>query len=135
MGLAEDEMPEVTPRVVSHGFMRGALVARIGGGSGPTDGGGQAVNAVGSLQADVASAFVTTEQTSMARVEASTVMVDAAMVDGNLALKATSAHAQIAEARIKGYEGESCGECGNFTLVRNGTCLKCDTCGSTSGCS
>jgi len=40
-----------------------------------------------------------------------------------------------AEARIKGYEGESCQECGNFTLVRNGTCMKCDTCGSTSGCS
>jgi ribonucleoside-diphosphate reductase alpha chain len=43
--------------------------------------------------------------------------------------------AQIRAARIKGYEGDSCGECGNFTLVRNGTCLKCDTCGSTSGCS
>ncbi len=41
----------------------------------------------------------------------------------------------IAEARIKGYEGEACSDCGNFTLVRNGTCLKCDTCGSTSGCS
>ena len=39
------------------------------------------------------------------------------------------------EARMKGYEGESCGECGNFTMVRNGTCLKCDTCGGTSGCS
>ncbi len=39
------------------------------------------------------------------------------------------------EARMKGYEGESCSECGNFTMVRNGTCLKCDTCGSTSGCS
>ncbi|HZT49796.1 MAG TPA: hypothetical protein VFA64_17625, partial [Hyphomicrobiaceae bacterium] len=42
---------------------------------------------------------------------------------------------RIAEARVKGYEGESCRECGNFTLVRNGTCLKCDTCGGTSGCS
>ena len=42
---------------------------------------------------------------------------------------------RIAAARMKGYEGESCGECGNFTMVRNGTCLKCDTCGSTSGCS
>jgi len=40
-----------------------------------------------------------------------------------------------AEAKAKGYEGEACGECGNFTLVRNGTCLKCDTCGSTTGCS
>ena len=34
-----------------------------------------------------------------------------------------------AEAKAKGYEGEACGTCGNFTLVRNGTCLKCDTCG------
>ena len=31
---------------------------------------------------------------------------------------------QIIEAKMKGYEGDSCGECGNFTLVRNGTCLK-----------
>jgi ribonucleoside-diphosphate reductase alpha chain len=42
---------------------------------------------------------------------------------------------QEIEAKIKGYEGEACGECGNFTLVRNGTCMKCNTCGSTSGCS
>jgi ribonucleoside-diphosphate reductase alpha chain len=39
------------------------------------------------------------------------------------------------EARLKGYEGDMCGECGNYTMVRNGTCLKCETCGSTSGCS
>jgi len=39
------------------------------------------------------------------------------------------------EARMKGYEGDACSECQNFTLVRNGTCLKCDTCGATSGCS
>ncbi len=38
-------------------------------------------------------------------------------------------------ARLQGYEGDSCSECGNFTLVRNGTCLKCVTCGATSGCS
>ena len=42
---------------------------------------------------------------------------------------------QEIEAKIKGYEGEACGECGNFTLVRNGTCMKCNTCGATSGCS
>jgi ribonucleoside-diphosphate reductase alpha chain len=40
-----------------------------------------------------------------------------------------------ARARMQGYEGDPCGECGNFTLVRNGTCLKCNTCGGTSGCS
>jgi ribonucleoside-diphosphate reductase alpha chain len=42
---------------------------------------------------------------------------------------------RILTARLKGYEGDACSECGNFTLVRNGTCLKCDTCGTTSGCS
>ena len=53
----------------------------------------------------------------------------------------TRAYAKVAasekraEARAKGYEGEACGECGNFTLLRNGTCMKCDTCGSTTGCS
>ena len=41
----------------------------------------------------------------------------------------------IQEARAKGYEGEACSDCGQFTLVRNGTCLKCITCGATSGCS
>ena len=38
-------------------------------------------------------------------------------------------------ARLKGYEGDPCGECGQFTMVRNGTCLKCITCGTTTGCS
>ncbi len=42
---------------------------------------------------------------------------------------------RAAEARLKGYEGDACGACGNFTLLRNGTCMKCDTCGGTSGCS
>ncbi|MDO5647261.1 vitamin B12-dependent ribonucleotide reductase [Paracoccus sp. (in: a-proteobacteria)] len=38
-------------------------------------------------------------------------------------------------AKMQGYEGDPCGECGNYTLVRNGTCMKCNTCGGTSGCS
>lgn len=42
---------------------------------------------------------------------------------------------KVREAKMKGFEGDSCKECGNFTLVRNGTCMKCNTCGSTSGCS
>lgn len=41
----------------------------------------------------------------------------------------------IRNARQKGYEGDPCPVCGNMTLVRNGTCLKCETCGSTTGCS
>lgn len=47
----------------------------------------------------------------------------------------TEVEEQRFQARLKGYAGDACGDCGNFTLVRNGTCLKCDTCGSTTGCS
>ena len=57
-----------------------------------------------------------------------------AWTDARAHAKAAAAEKR-AEARAKGYEGEACGECGNFTLVRNGTCMKCDTCGSTTGCS
>jgi ribonucleoside-diphosphate reductase alpha chain len=42
---------------------------------------------------------------------------------------------RIAQARIKGYEGDPCPSCGSFTLIRSGTCMKCNTCGSTTGCS
>jgi ribonucleoside-diphosphate reductase alpha chain len=72
---------------------------------------------------------------------ASAVQAEVAAVTGNVAVSASVARAvdtrmeRIREARLKGYEGDACGECGNFTLVRNGTCLKCNTCGSTSGCS
>ncbi len=45
------------------------------------------------------------------------------------------AEARRAEAQMKGYTGDQCSECHNFTMVRNGTCLKCETCGATTGCS
>ncbi|MCH8274872.1 MAG: vitamin B12-dependent ribonucleotide reductase [Armatimonadetes bacterium] len=41
---------------------------------------------------------------------------------------------QIRAARLKGYEGDPCSDCGQFTMVRNGTCLRCDNCGADSGC-
>ncbi len=42
---------------------------------------------------------------------------------------------EVQSAKVKGYEGDPCPECKQFTMVRNGTCLKCVSCGSTSGCS
>lgn len=55
------------------------------------------------------------------------------------AKEASEAKALAAERRqqsmMQGYTGNSCSECQNFTMVRNGTCEKCDTCGATSGCS
>jgi ribonucleoside-diphosphate reductase alpha chain len=38
-------------------------------------------------------------------------------------------------AKLQGYEGDSCPKCGAMTLVRNGACMKCDSCGETTGCS
>ncbi len=38
-------------------------------------------------------------------------------------------------ARQQGYEGDPCPECGALTMVRNGSCLKCMSCGGTTGCS
>ena len=58
--------------------------------------------------------------------------VTKALVTGS---SAPSKSERRAEAKLRGYEGDSCSECFNFTLVRNGTCMKCDTCGSTTGCS
>ena len=54
-----------------------------------------------------------------------------------VAVQTVDTPAPVADARSKakmqGYEGDPCGECGNYTLVRNGTCMKCNTCGGTSG--
>jgi ribonucleoside-diphosphate reductase alpha chain len=68
-------------------------------------------------------------------VGAEVAAAESAMVGATVAKAVDHRLAKIREARVKGYEGDSCGECGNFTLVRNGTCMKCNTCGSTSGCS
>ncbi|HRZ66389.1 MAG TPA: vitamin B12-dependent ribonucleotide reductase, partial [Spirochaetia bacterium] len=51
------------------------------------------------------------------------------------ATELAAARSSSREARLKGYEGDPCPVCGHLTLVRNGTCLKCETCGSTTGCS
>jgi ribonucleoside-diphosphate reductase alpha chain len=61
--------------------------------------------------------------------------IQVATIETRLNAGTRDIHARRAEAKMKGYEGDACGTCGNFTLVRNGTCMKCNTCGSTSGCS
>ena len=56
-------------------------------------------------------------------------------VNTTVAASSTNALSARDKAKMQGYEGDPCGECGNYTLVRNGTCMKCNTCGGTSGCS
>ncbi|MGB3809726.1 MAG: vitamin B12-dependent ribonucleotide reductase [Parvibaculum sp.] len=84
----------------------------------------------------------TTMRAQVAGATATKAILDASEHAEELVVQATlrsesnvSGFNRISEARLKGYEGEACGECGNFTMVRNGTCLKCDSCGGTSGCS
>jgi ribonucleoside-diphosphate reductase alpha chain len=59
----------------------------------------------------------------------------AAVVGVAVGEASSSALGFVHEAKLKGFEGDACPECGNFTMVRNGTCLKCTTCGGTTGCS
>jgi len=63
------------------------------------------------------------------------VPVGAVVEQTDAAAALDSAAEALNMARMQGYEGDPCPVCGHFTMVRNGTCLKCLTCGSTTGCS
>jgi ribonucleoside-diphosphate reductase alpha chain len=120
-----------TETLVSPGFTRGRLVERkflVPSKAQGTGSPARAYQADADALPDATSlAAASTQSPSSETVEHVALAVEA--------LAERGASVLVAEARVKGYEGEACGECGNFTLVRNGTCLKCDTCGSTSGCS
>ncbi|MCK5778730.1 MAG: vitamin B12-dependent ribonucleotide reductase, partial [Rhodospirillales bacterium] len=126
-GAAEGDLPEngELPVGVSPGFMRtkflvinGAKAKKVATqASAPAQTTAQAASGGGGQTQ------VVTEQSSAVAVSAEIMERTDAKLD------------QVREARMKGYEGDPCGECGNFTLVRNGTCLKCNTCGGTTGCS
>ncbi len=60
---------------------------------------------------------------------------DQEMLEDVTAEKKLVGGASQSAARFRGYTGDPCPECGHFTLLRNGTCLKCDSCGTTTGCS
>jgi ribonucleoside-diphosphate reductase alpha chain len=131
-GVGQDKAPTAGPgaaAVISNGLVRGRpgdklmLVRGVTGGEAPavraSGGGGTfgSVQGATALKGDLA-------EPAPLKIGG----VEFAPAPGRVAEKR-------AEARMKGYVGEACPECGNFTMVRNGTCLKCDTCGSTTGCS
>tara|TARA_Y100001934_G_scaffold57566_1_gene71345 strand:+ start:57512 stop:61174 length:3663 start_codon:yes stop_codon:yes gene_type:complete len=108
-------------RVASTGFMRSSKLLVFSGGAEQKDtkiiARSAAIDSQGQVAAD------------------GTAAVSAAAVQAAAFEEVDTRFDQIREAKAKGYEGDACGECGNFTLVRNGTCMKCVTCGATSGCS
>ncbi len=99
------------------------------------------VSSTGYLRRRLPQDLVVLEGGASARAEAAvaTAVETAAVMTSDAAVGAEGAAAVTLDdrtrARMQGYEGDPCGECGNYTLVRNGTCLKCNTCGATSGCS
>jgi ribonucleoside-diphosphate reductase alpha chain len=132
----EEGKPTPATNYVSKGLTRSRTdrlsVVR---GSTPASGGNvTALAAVGGARAEVSgtTALKSDPETKLSPAEQLELRIDAQ--DARAQAKAAASEKR-AEARAKGYEGEACGECGNFTLVRNGTCMKCDTCGSTTGCS
>ena len=110
---------EVLKQISSTGYLRKRLpqeLVVLNGGQGLATG----TDAVATLQTLVpeTAAAVVAQATSTTALASGSVSMDART-----------------KAKMQGYEGEACGDCGNYTLVRNGTCMKCNTCGATSGCS
>jgi len=141
LGKGEDQgrAPEghTNSNVISRGLVRSKtdklMLVQGGGAGGFADGAG------GTAGGQAAFGYATHGATALkgevaAEIEAQTGVSALAWAAPTAAPRANVAEKR-AEARMKGYVGESCPECANFTLVRNGTCLKCETCGSTTGCS
>ncbi|MEE8623650.1 MAG: vitamin B12-dependent ribonucleotide reductase, partial [Alphaproteobacteria bacterium] len=114
---ADDEALAAVKRLASNGYVRNNLYVLHGGA------------AAEATEETVAAAA------SPAHALTGSGAAEAVAVSAALARSVDSKLNQIRDARLMGYEGDACGACGNFTLVRNGTCLKCNTCGATSGCS
>ena len=75
------------------------------------------------------------QETSSDLSDQSSASVETIIKTQPIALEVDPSADARAKAKLQGYEGDPCSECGNYTLVRNGTCMKCNTCGGTSGCS
>ncbi|MFE1601879.1 vitamin B12-dependent ribonucleotide reductase [Methylobacterium sp. ID0610] len=143
-GVAQSKQPAPEPAVaavVSRGLLRGSAdrLTLIQGGPASATAGvaapatGQSAPAGGTIHAVRGAVALKTEPALAGKIEALTEPLPFAKPDP--AVAGRSVADRRAEAKMKGYVGEACPECANFTLVRNGTCLKCDTCGSTTGCS
>jgi ribonucleoside-diphosphate reductase alpha chain len=99
-----------------------------GGGSSPRALAGSSPVAIASQTASQAASQTATQFTTQTVPQARVGVMEESYPQESEVIK-------IVQARIKGYEGDPCSSCGSFTLLRNGTCMKCDTCGGTTGCS
>jgi len=128
-------------KLASSGYLRGRTqIAMVKGGAAPKMLVEDEEEHFGRLEAHNDSTLDLSEiragvEATLSSVSAQVATLEAAMARPVATRSGPTRAARAAEARMKGFEGDNCGACGNFTLVRNGTCMKCNTCGSTSGCS
>jgi ribonucleoside-diphosphate reductase alpha chain len=138
LGGGDGPSEKVIAKVASTGYLRGRSMTLVKGGAAPKMVAEEEHEHFSRFEAHNDSETLDLSDIR-AGVEATlnTVSAQVATLEAALLKPATQSTraARAAEARLKGFEGDSCGACGNFTLVRNGTCMKCNTCGSTSGCS
>jgi ribonucleoside-diphosphate reductase alpha chain len=142
-GIEEGKQPDPShsTKYVSKGLTRSRtdnlVVVRGGdGGSSSSHGGGNVMSLATSRAADALEGAVALKQEAQHDLSPTEKLEALQWSRAGAAAQAAPSKAERrAEAKAKGYEGEMCGECGHFSLVRNGTCMKCDTCGSTTGCS
>ncbi len=129
-GEERDTVAETVRLVASTGYVRNQFLV-LNGGAGK----GGATKVTAAAASGAATSSRVSQEIAGIMSAAETVSVETAVVQGGVVGRVDLRLERLREARMKGYEGDSCGECGNFTLVRNGTCMKCTTCGATSGCS
>lgn len=142
-GVEAEKLLQIAEKTVSSGYIRSSNLYFLkqpgrGGASSANDGGPAGPSSSGTIVSGPNSGTGTTMAISGGSAAIAPVV-------GSVAEKIET-HVRVTEvtqsrtssrnvARLKGYEGDSCPDCGNFTLVRNGTCMKCETCGGTTGCS
>jgi len=130
------DLPEAVLKNVSKGLVRGNPIVRLASSNASPKASSLGAAAVQSTQAyDVSSRYVEQTLTHGANALSVSEEVHDVAASSPTLTKSELFKQRVSEAKLRGYEGVSCSECHNFTMVRNGTCLKCDTCGSTSGCS
>ncbi|MBL8644518.1 MAG: vitamin B12-dependent ribonucleotide reductase, partial [Rhodospirillaceae bacterium] len=138
-GGEAEKLLQLAEKTVSSGYVRSSNLyfLKQPGRGGPSASGDGPTNAVGgSATSMTVSNTMSNGPTTLSSVP-SPVGAVAEQIETHVRVTEVkqSRTSSLSIARSKGYEGDSCPDCGNFTLVRNGTCMKCETCGGTTGCS
>ena len=132
------DLPESVTKMVSKGLVRGNPIVRLAIRSqtqpvsqGTADAYRPVPESVTGLYGEGPTAIGATAL----KIDTETVTERVSVSSEPVLTKAELFRQRVTEAKIKGFEGVACPVCQNFTMVRNGTCLKCNTCGTTNGCS